>query len=52
VQGDNTQSEIATLTGHSSRDVAAILDAHDLNRDPALADSAIKKLELRTKFPD
>ncbi len=44
-----TQAEIATLTGHSLRDVAAILDAHYLNRDPALARSAITKLER--KFP-
>jgi hypothetical protein len=44
-----TQTEIATLNGHSLRDVAAILDAHYLNRDPALATSAITKLER--KFP-
>jgi integrase len=44
--------EIATLTGHSLRDVGAILDAHYLNRDPALAESAIRKLELRTKTPN
>jgi integrase len=47
-----TQPEIATITGHSLRDVAAILDAHYLSRDPGLADNAIKKLELRTKSPD
>jgi hypothetical protein len=51
-KGNNTQPEITTLAGHSLRDVATILDAHYLNRDPALADSAIKKLELRTKIPD
>jgi integrase len=44
--------EIATLTGHSLRDVGAILDAHYLNRDPALAESAIRKLEMRTKTPN
>lgn len=38
--------EIATLTGHSQRDVCAILDAHYLNRDPELAWSAIRKLEI------
>ena len=40
-----TEAEIATLTAHSLRDVRAILDSHDLNRDPALAESAIRKLE-------
>ncbi|MCJ2030932.1 tyrosine-type recombinase/integrase [Methylobacterium sp. J-043] len=44
--------EIATLTGHSLRDVGAILDSHYLNRDPALALAAIQKLEARTKIPD
>jgi integrase len=47
-----TEAEIATITGHSLRDVRSILDAHYLHRDPALADSAIKKLERRTKTPD
>jgi hypothetical protein len=40
-----TESEIATVTGHSLRDVGRILDWHHLNRDPALAESAIRKLE-------
>src|SRR5262249_27249137 len=40
-----SEMEIATLTGHSLRDVHTILDAHYLNRDPALAESAIRKLE-------
>jgi hypothetical protein len=44
-----TEAEIATLTGHSLRNVRAILDAHYLHHDPALAESAIKKLETRTK---
>jgi len=44
-----TEAEIAAITGHSLRDVAAILDAHYLHRDPALAESAIRKLESRTK---
>jgi integrase len=47
-----TEAEIATITGHSLRDVRTILDSHYLHRDPALAESAIKKLEKRTKTPD
>ncbi|MCM5552422.1 tyrosine-type recombinase/integrase [Pleomorphomonas sp. NRK KF1] len=47
-----TEAEIATLTGHSLRDVRSILDSHYLSRDPTLAESAIRKLEARTKFPD
>jgi integrase len=47
-----TEAQIATITGHSLRDVCAILDSHYLNRDPALAESAIRKLEKRTKAPD
>jgi integrase len=47
-----TEAEIATLTGHSMRDVRAILDANYLHRDPALAESAIHKLERRTKTPN
>lgn len=43
-----TEAEIATITGHSLRDVRSILDAHYLHRDPALADSAIRKLERNT----
>jgi len=46
-----TEAEIATITGHSLRDVRSILDAHYLCRDPALAESAIRKLEKRTKSP-
>lgn len=40
-----TEAEIATITGHTLRDVRSILDAHYLHRDPMLADSAIRKLE-------
>ena len=40
-----TEAEIATITGHSLRDVHSILDANYLHRDPALGESAIKKLE-------
>lgn len=47
-----TEAEIATITGHSLRDVKTILDSHYLARDPALAESAIRKLERRTKPPD
>ena len=46
-----TEAEIATITGHGLRDVRSILDAHYLHRDPALAESAIHKLEKRTKSP-
>jgi integrase len=47
-----SEAEIATLTGHSLNDVRSILDAHYLNRDPALAENAIRKLEARTQIPD
>ena len=47
-----TEAEIATITGHSLRDVRSILDAHYLHRDPALGESAITKLERGTKTPD
>ena len=40
-----SEAEIATITGHSLRDVGAILDAHYLKRDSGLAESAIRKLE-------
>src|SRR5262249_34922589 len=41
-----TEAEIATVTGHSLRDVRSILDAHYLHRDPEMARAAIHKLEL------
>lgn len=47
-----SEAEIATLTGHALRDVRSILDSHYLSRDPALAESAIRKLEKRTKTPN
>ena len=47
-----TEAEIATVTGHSLKDVRSILDANYLHRDPKLAESAIHKLERRTNFPD
>ena len=47
-----SEPEIATLTGHSLRDVRSILDANYLHRDPELAESAIRKLEKGTKLPN
>jgi hypothetical protein len=46
-----SEAEIATITGHSLRDVRPILDANYLHRDPALAESAIRKLDLGTTEP-
>jgi integrase len=42
--------QIATFTGHSLKDVEAILDAHYLGRDIQLAEQAVLKLEARTKL--
>lgn len=42
-----TEAEIATFTGLSMVTVRHILDAHYLSRDPALAASAVRKLERR-----
>jgi len=47
-----TEAEIATITGLSLHQVRSILDANYLHRDPALAESAIRKLERGTKTPD
>jgi integrase len=47
-----TEAEIATITGHSLRGVRTILDSHYLSRDPALGESAIRKLERGTKPPN
>lgn len=44
-----TVPEIASITGHSLKDVEDILDKHYLSRDQALAETAIRKLERRTK---
>jgi len=46
-----SEAEIATITGHSLKDVGSILDSHYLSRDQGLAESAIRKLETRTKLP-
>ena len=45
-----TVPQIATFTGHSLRDVEAILDAHYLGRDVKLAEAAVLKLEQRTEL--
>ena len=42
--------QIATFTGHSLRDVEAVLDAHYLGRDIQFAEAAVLKLEARTKL--
>ena len=47
-----TEAEIATITGHTTRDVRSILESTYLHRDPALAESAIRKLERRTNSPE
>lgn len=50
-----SEAEIATITGHSLKDVRSILDAHYLHRDPEMGDNAIAKLEdrrARTKRGD
>lgn len=44
-----TVPEIASITGHSLKDVEAILDAHYLGRDVRLAENAIRKLERFAK---
>ncbi len=41
-----TEAEIATITGHSLRDVRSILGSHYFCKDPALTQSAITKLEI------
>ena len=45
-----TVPQIATFTGHSLKDVEAILDAHYLGPDIQLAEAAVLKLEARTKL--
>lgn len=49
---ESSVPQIAAITGHSLRDVGAILDAHYLNRDQKLGDDAITKLEKRTISPN
>ncbi len=48
-QAGCTVPEIASITGYSLKDVEAILDAHYLSRDSALAETAIRKLEKHVK---
>lgn len=49
---DCSEAEIATITGHSLKDVGSILDSHYLKRDSGLAVSAIRKLENRGITPN
>ena len=49
---DATVPRIATFTGHSLRDVDAILDAHDLGRDVHHADIAVVKPSSKTRPQD
>jgi integrase len=42
--------QIAAVTGHSLKDVEAILDAHYLGRDIQLSEAAVLKLEARTRL--
>jgi integrase len=44
-----TVPEIATFTGHSLKDVEAILDKHYLGRDVRLAENAVRKMEQKEK---
>ena len=53
--GGCSEAEIATFTGHSLKDVGAILDAHYLSRDSRMAESALQKREAHeagTKIPN
>lgn len=53
--GGCSEAEIATFTGHSLKDVGAILDAHYLSRDSRMAQSALQKREAHeagTKIPN
>ena len=45
-----TEAEIATITGHSLKDVRSTLDASYLSRDNRLAESGIRKLESVSKL--
>jgi hypothetical protein len=45
-----TVPQVATFTGHSLKDVEAILDVHYLGRDIQLAEAAVLKLEQRTEL--
>ena len=43
------EPEIATITGHSMKDVRSTLDASYFSRDNRLAESGIRKLEAVSK---
>ena len=45
-----TEAEIATITGHTLRDVRSILDAHYLHRDPALGRGRNQEARSENKF--
>jgi integrase len=45
-----SEPEIATLSGHSLRDVRTVLEKFYLHRDPKLAESAIRKLETASNL--
>ena len=47
-----TEAEIISITGHSAHDTQRILEKHYLAKDPALARTAIRKLETRTKYAE
>lgn len=47
-----SEPEIASITGHTLRNVKSILEKHYLKRDPQLALNAISKLERRKTPPE
>ena len=47
--GGASEAEIAIYSGLSLADVRDILDRHYLSRDPALAESAVRKLEAAVR---
>jgi hypothetical protein len=50
--GPQAASPLNAVTGLSLQSVRAILDMHYLARDPALSESAIRKLERGTNSPN
>ena len=48
---DATVPQIASFTGHSLKDVAEILDNHDLGRDVKLAVAAVLRLNENEERP-
>ncbi len=51
-KAEATVPEIATITGHSLKDVQNILDKSYFHRDVALAESGIRKLEISMASPN